>query len=234
MRNNVPGVWIPDEVVNRMKGAQKQVARRQEAGVELIQQVREIPGVSGVHVMAYRQEELVAEIIESAGLLPRRVKTGAVAAGRSRFPDELGRCRESRPFHDDSLAHHRRPLRVCGRPGGDSPRLRPAWPFAGCRRYRQKIIHARWSGEACWIPLGDFQLGSTTRPSFPGRGEVLSIRAGSAKPRSSSYGSARFASKVGQLAGNHFLTITGGRERLAELGRLCLWQGAQDIVFEAG
>jgi methylenetetrahydrofolate reductase (NADPH) len=39
--------------------------------VEIIQQVREIKGVAGIHVMAYRQEELVAEIIEEAGLLPR-------------------------------------------------------------------------------------------------------------------------------------------------------------------
>ncbi len=46
------------------------------------------------------------------------------------------------------------------------------------------------------------------------------------------YGGVRFASKVGQLAGNHFLTITKGRENLAALGKLCLWQGAQDIVFE--
>lgn len=47
------------------------------------------------------------------------------------------------------------------------------------------------------------------------------------------YGSARFASKVGPLAGNHFLTIVEGSEHLNDLGRLVLWQGAQDIVFEA-
>ena len=41
-----------------------------------------------------------------------------------------------------------------------------------------------------------------------------------------------FSSKVGQLAGNHFLTITKGRENLAALGKLCLWKGAQDILFE--
>jgi methylenetetrahydrofolate reductase (NADPH) len=74
MRSNVPGVVIPDEVVERLRRAP--AARQREEGkrqcVEVIQQVREIPGVSGVHVMAYRQEELVAEIIEDAGLLPRR------------------------------------------------------------------------------------------------------------------------------------------------------------------
>jgi len=46
------------------------------------------------------------------------------------------------------------------------------------------------------------------------------------------YGGVRFASKVGQLAGNHFLTITEGRENLAALGKLTLWHGAQDVVFE--
>ncbi len=80
MRSNVPGVWIPDEVVNRLKGAQKQVVEGKKLCIEIIQQVREIVGVSGVHVMAYRQEELVAEIIEDAGLLPRRVKTELVEA----------------------------------------------------------------------------------------------------------------------------------------------------------
>lgn len=72
MRTHVPGVWIPDEIVNRLKSAQKQTAEGKKLCVEIIQQVREIPGVAGVHVMAYRQEELVVEIIEEAGLLPRR------------------------------------------------------------------------------------------------------------------------------------------------------------------
>jgi len=46
------------------------------------------------------------------------------------------------------------------------------------------------------------------------------------------YGSTMFASKVGQLAGNHFATITKGQEHLKELGRRTLWEGAQDIVVE--
>ncbi len=101
--------------------------------------------------------------------------------------------------------------------------------------YRQKIIHARWSGEACWIPLGDFQLGVDyeNHTSFPSKGELLFYPGGLSETEILfPYGSTRFASKLGQLAGNHFLTIVEGQEHLAELGRLCLWQGAQDIVFE--
>jgi methylenetetrahydrofolate reductase (NADPH) len=73
MRTKVPGVIIPDEVVERLRKTPKE--SKQDEGkricVEIIQQVKEIKGVAGVHVMAYRQEELVAEIIEEAGLLPR-------------------------------------------------------------------------------------------------------------------------------------------------------------------
>jgi len=45
------------------------------------------------------------------------------------------------------------------------------------------------------------------------------------------YGGVQFASKMGQLAGNHFLTVVEGNENLAGLGKLVLWSGAQDIVF---
>ncbi len=72
MRSKIPGIVIPDEVIRRLRGvpADKQKAEGRRLCIDMIQQVREIPGVSGVHVMAYRQEELVAEIIEDAGLLP--------------------------------------------------------------------------------------------------------------------------------------------------------------------
>ena len=76
MRSHVPGVVIPDEVVNRLKGVPD--ARQREEGkricVEIISELSHVQGVSGVHVMAYRQEELVAEIIQEAGLLPRRYR----------------------------------------------------------------------------------------------------------------------------------------------------------------
>jgi methylenetetrahydrofolate reductase (NADPH) len=73
MRTHVPGVVIPDALIERMRQTPRE--RWQDEGmnicVEIIQQVREIPGVAGVHVMAYRQEHMVAEIIHRAGLYPR-------------------------------------------------------------------------------------------------------------------------------------------------------------------
>lgn len=100
--------------------------------------------------------------------------------------------------------------------------------------YHQKIIHARWSGEACWIPLGDFELGVgyENHTTYPARGDILFYPGGISETEILfPYGSTHFASKVGALAGNHFLTITHGREDLAEVGRRCLWEGAQAITF---
>ena len=102
--------------------------------------------------------------------------------------------------------------------------------------YRQRIIHVRWSGEACWIPLGDFDLGLAPEnpTSYPAPGQILLYPGGISETEILlGYGAVRFASKVGQLAGNHFLTIIEGNENLASLGKLVLWSGAQDIVFEA-
>lgn len=102
--------------------------------------------------------------------------------------------------------------------------------------YTQKIIHARWSGEACWIPLGDFQLGVgfENHTSHPSRGDILFYPGGFSETEILfPYGSACFASKLGQLAGNHFLTVVEGHNQLAQMGRMVLWEGAQDIRFEA-
>jgi hypothetical protein len=101
--------------------------------------------------------------------------------------------------------------------------------------YRQKIIHVRWSGEGCWIPLGDLDLGLSyeNHTSYPAPGEIIVYPGGISETEILlAYGGVHFASKVGQLAGNHFLTITEGRENLTPLGKMTLWQGAQDILFE--
>lgn len=101
--------------------------------------------------------------------------------------------------------------------------------------YHQKLIHCRWSGESCWIPLGDFQLGVgfENHTSHPSRGDILFYPGGFSETEILfPYGSACFSSKVGQLAGNHFLTLLDGHEQLPAMGKLTLWEGAQDIVFE--
>jgi hypothetical protein len=101
--------------------------------------------------------------------------------------------------------------------------------------YRQKIIHVRWSGEGCWIPLGelDLGLGYENHTSYPAPGEIIVYPGGISETEILlAYGGVHFASKLGQLAGNHFLTITEGRENLTPLGKMTLWQGAQDILFE--
>ena len=73
IRGNVPGVHIPDAVIARLEGAEKQKLEGKKICIELIQQIREIEGVRGVHVMAYRQEETVTDIILSSGVLRNRV-----------------------------------------------------------------------------------------------------------------------------------------------------------------
>ena len=100
--------------------------------------------------------------------------------------------------------------------------------------WSSRIIQARWSGEAAWIPLGDFKLGVDfeNHTSFPAPGELLFYPGGLSETEILfPYGPTRFASKVGQLAGNHFLTVVDGRDQLRELGRLVVWEGAQEIEF---
>jgi hypothetical protein len=107
--------------------------------------------------------------------------------------------------------------------------------FRSMLPFTSKIIHVRWSGEGCWIPLGELDLGLTyeNHTSFPAPGDIIVYPGGISETEILlAYGGVRFASKVGQLAGNHFLTITKGRENLTALGKMTLWQGAQDIVFE--
>jgi 5,10-methylenetetrahydrofolate reductase len=72
MRSNVPGVHIPDPIIARLEGAKDQKREGKQLCVELIQEIREIDGVAGVHVMAYRQEEFVSEIITASGIMQDR------------------------------------------------------------------------------------------------------------------------------------------------------------------
>jgi hypothetical protein len=99
---------------------------------------------------------------------------------------------------------------------------------------KTKIIQARWSGEACWIPFGDLalDLGYENQTSHPAPGQLLLHPGGISETEILfPYGATLFASKVGQLAGNHFATVYEGNDRLRELGELVLWKGAQEITF---
>ncbi len=100
---------------------------------------------------------------------------------------------------------------------------------------RGKLIQARWSGEAAWVPLGELDTGLRfeNHTSYPAAGQLLLYPGGISETEILlPYGATRFASKAGQLAGNHFATIEEGQEQLAELGRRILWEGAQEILFE--
>ncbi|MGY6707261.1 MAG: methylenetetrahydrofolate reductase [Rhizobiaceae bacterium] len=72
MRTNVPGVHIPDTVIQRLEGASDQKAEGKRLCIDIINEVKEIEGVCGIHVMAYRQEEFVAEIVAESGVLKGR------------------------------------------------------------------------------------------------------------------------------------------------------------------
>jgi len=99
---------------------------------------------------------------------------------------------------------------------------------------RARLVQARWSGESAWVPLGDLQtgLGYENHTSYPGAGQLLLYPGGISETEVLlPYGSTRFASKAGQLAGNHFATIEEGQEQLTALGRRVLYDGAQEIVF---
>ena len=96
----------------------------------------------------------------------------------------------------------------------------------------ERVIHVRWSGEAFWIPYGGthMKLPLENGTSRPGKGEALLYPGGLSEMEIMfAYGSCCFASKVGQLAGSHFLTVTDGLDRLEEFGKKVLWEGAQKI-----
>jgi 5,10-methylenetetrahydrofolate reductase len=72
IRSNVPGIHIPDAVIKRLEGAADQKNEGKQLCIDIINEVKEIQGVSGIHVMAYRQEEYVAEIVHESGVLKGR------------------------------------------------------------------------------------------------------------------------------------------------------------------
>lgn len=98
-----------------------------------------------------------------------------------------------------------------------------------------RIVHVRWSGEGVWMPLGDldFGVGYENNTSYPAPGQIILYPGGVSETEILlAYGAVQFASKAGQLSGNHFLTLTSGLENLYTLGRKTLYEGAQDIRFD--
>ena len=101
--------------------------------------------------------------------------------------------------------------------------------------FASQIIHVRWSGEGVWMPLGDMDFGIDyeNHTSYPAPGQIIVYPGGISETEILlAYGGVHFASKMGQLAGNHFITVTSGLENLLPLGKLTLWEGAQDIRIE--
>ena len=108
--------------------------------------------------------------------------------------------------------------------------------FKRAMPFESQMVHVRWSGEAVWLPLGDldFGVGYENHTSYPAPGHVILYPGGISETEILlGYGGVHFACKMGQLAGNHFITITSGLENLPALGKTVLWKGAQKIVFEA-
>ena len=101
--------------------------------------------------------------------------------------------------------------------------------------FSSRLIHVRWSGEGVWMPLGDldFGVGFENNTCYPAPGQVILYPGGVSETEILlAYGCVNFASKAGQLSGNHFITLTGGLENLHALGRKTLWEGAQDARIE--
>ena len=108
--------------------------------------------------------------------------------------------------------------------------------FAGHMPFKSQIVHVRWSGEGVWIPLGDldFGIGFENNTCYPAPGQFILHPGGVSETEILlAYGCVNFASKAGQLSGNHFMTLTSGLNNLYSLGRRTLWEGAQDIVIES-
>ena len=91
-----------------------------------------------------------------------------------------------------------------------------AMPFLG------QLVHVRWSGEGVWIPLGDRDFGVSyeNHTSHPAPGQIILYPSGISETEILlAYGGVDFSSKMGQLAGNHFITLTSGHENLMKLGK---------------
>ncbi|UOM34385.1 DUF3830 family protein [Acuticoccus sp. I52.16.1] len=126
---------------------------------------------------------------------------------------------EAGPFVFDAVLEEENAPETCAA-------IKAALPF------ESQFVHVRWSGEGVWVPLGDLDFGVTyeNHTSYPAPGQMILYPGGISETEILlAYGGVHFASKMGQLAGNHFLTLTSGLENLHALGTRCLWEGAQAL-----
>ena len=108
-------------------------------------------------------------------------------------------------------------------------------PFLKLLPFKENLLHVRWSGESTWVPLGELEVGVPPENAtvYPLPGEILLYPGGLSETEVLiPYGRTQFGSKAGLLAGNHFMTIITGAEKLPELGKLTLWKGAQPITID--
>ena len=106
--------------------------------------------------------------------------------------------------------------------------------FIGLLPLRAKLLQARWSGQSGYVPLEDLHIRLDPENAMhrPSPGQMLFYPAGlSPAEILMPYGVTAFAAVCGPLSGNHFLTISDSDE-LREMGRLVVWEGAQDITFD--
>src|SRR5207247_7667667 len=170
-----------------------------------------------------------------------RATGGRLEGDAAREPDahDAGRARHARRVDRSGCEH---PLMLHITAGGlefaarleDEAAPGTVAAFRRLLPLESRIIHVRWSGEAGWIPFGelDLGLGPENATCYPHPGEIV-LYPGSVSETEIllAYGYVNFASKAGQLAGQHFARILEGAETLRELGRKFLWEGAQDIAF---
>lgn len=98
IRSNVPGVHIPDGIISRLEGATDQKKEGKQICIDIINEVKEIAGVSGVHVMAYRQEEYVAQIVAESDVLKNRRPWTRETRGNDRADPHLPGSRPESEF----------------------------------------------------------------------------------------------------------------------------------------
>ena len=73
MRDYVPGVAVPDEIVTRMEKSEAPKEEGVKIILEIIEQLKDMPGIHGIHIMAVGWEDIVSEVVEKSGLMPRPV-----------------------------------------------------------------------------------------------------------------------------------------------------------------